>query len=450
MANDLVGLHATDPATIYLSVWARQPGVAVEDVERALYDDRTVVRMLAMRRTMFVVPVHLVPVLQRACSDAVARRQRTLLVQLVEAGGLSRDPQRWVRRLEQATLAAIRERGSATAAELRTVVPGLRKQVLVSEGKAYETTVSMANRVLTVLAAQGRIVRGRPGGTWVGTQYRWLPPEQWSAELGAAVADDAMPALAEARVELVRRWLAAFGPGTVADLKWWTGWSLTELRPALATIGPDEVDLGGTTGLVLPDDPHDDAPTSGPDPSRGSGCCPRSTRRSWGGSSATGTSVRTAPRCSTATATPARRSGPTAGWSAAGRTARTAPSRCGCSRTSGRRSRTRWNGAAGALEAWLGHPALHPTVPHPPRTGARHMKLDTQLAGFADAGVQAGELAAAGLRRCVHVRRARTTRSPRSCSPRRPATTSTSTRTSPSPCPATRCSWPTSPATCTI
>jgi hypothetical protein len=264
VANDLVGLHATDPATIYLSVWARQPGVAVEDVERALYEDRTVVRMLAMRRTMFVVPVHLVPVLQRACSDAVARRQRTLLVQLVEAGGLSRDPQRWVRRLEQATLAAIRERGSATAAELRTVVPGLRKQVLVSEGKAYETTVSMANRVLTVLAAQGRIVRGRPGGTWVGTQYRWLLPERWSAELGAAVADEAMPSLAEARVDLVRRWLAAFGPGTVADLRWWTGWSLTELRPALATIGPVEVDLDGTTGLVLPGDSHDVEPAPEP------------------------------------------------------------------------------------------------------------------------------------------------------------------------------------------
>ena len=254
MAGDIVGLHATDPATIFLSVWARQPGVEVSDVERALDDDRTVVRMLAMRRTMFVVPVPLVPVLQRSCSDAVARRQRTLLVQLVTAGGLSRDPQRWVRRLEQATLEAIRERGSATAAELRAVVPGLRKQVLVSEGKAYETTVSMANRVLTVLAAHGHIVRGRPGGTWVSTQYRWVPTEQWSDELGAAVAEDALPSAADARIELVRRWLAAFGPGTVADLKWWTGWSLAQLRPALAAIGPDEVDLGGTTGLVLPGD----------------------------------------------------------------------------------------------------------------------------------------------------------------------------------------------------
>ena len=50
--------------------------------------------------------------------------------------------------------------------------------------------------------------------------------------------------------------------------------AVTELRPALAAIGPDEVDLDGTTGLVLPDDPHDDAPDVEPGPSRGSALLP--------------------------------------------------------------------------------------------------------------------------------------------------------------------------------
>jgi hypothetical protein len=254
LAGDLVGLHATDPATIFLSVAARDRQAGVDDVARALYDDRSILRMLAMRRTMFVAPVELVPVLQRSSADAVARRQRTLLLQLVTAGKLSTDPNRWVRRLEQATLAALRERGSATAAELRAVVPGLRKQVLVAEGKAYETTVSMANRVLTVLAAQGHIVRGRPGGTWISTQYRWVPTELWSEPLREAMAPDAMPSVADARAELVRRWLAAFGPGTVADIKWWTGWGLGEVRSVLAAVGAVEVDLDGATGLVLPGD----------------------------------------------------------------------------------------------------------------------------------------------------------------------------------------------------
>ena len=53
----LVALHATDPATVFLSLRARVRDVTVEGVERALYDDRTVLRMMAMRRTLFVVPV---------------------------------------------------------------------------------------------------------------------------------------------------------------------------------------------------------------------------------------------------------------------------------------------------------------------------------------------------------------------------------------------------------
>jgi hypothetical protein len=63
----------------------------------------------------------------------------------------------------------------------------------------------------------------------------------------------------QARVELARRWLAAYGPGTAADLKWWTGWTAGEVKRALAEIEPTEVDLDGVTGLVLPED-------SGPGP----------------------------------------------------------------------------------------------------------------------------------------------------------------------------------------
>jgi hypothetical protein len=52
----------------------------------------------------------------------------------------------------------------------------------------------------------------------------------------------------------VERWLRAFGPGTAADLKWWLGSTVTAVRRALADIGAVEVDLGGQTGYLLPDD----------------------------------------------------------------------------------------------------------------------------------------------------------------------------------------------------
>ena len=43
-----------------------------------------------MRRTMFVVPLDLVPVVQAACTDALVPGQRKLLVDMVESNGITR------------------------------------------------------------------------------------------------------------------------------------------------------------------------------------------------------------------------------------------------------------------------------------------------------------------------------------------------------------------------
>jgi winged helix DNA-binding protein len=55
-------------------------------------------------------------------------------------------------------------------------------------------------------------------------------------------------------VELARRWLRAFGPAPIDDLKWWTGWTAGQVKKALAGVGPVEVDLDGTPGVILADD----------------------------------------------------------------------------------------------------------------------------------------------------------------------------------------------------
>ena len=97
-----------------------------------------------------------------------------------------------------------------------------------------------------LLAAEGRIVRGRPGGTWTSSLYRWAPAATWLPAPMAQLDTDV------AAAELVRRWLAAFGPGTHADLKWWTGWTMGLVKRALAQLDVVEVRLAsGATGLLL-------------------------------------------------------------------------------------------------------------------------------------------------------------------------------------------------------
>jgi len=249
VARDLVALHATDPTTVHLSAAIRTKGGTVAQMEQALYDDRSLVRMLGMRRTMWVMPLDLVPVVHAAVATTLERNQRRLLVKVVEEGGVAEDGTAWTRKIERATVRELQRRGEASASQLTKVVPGLDAKISYGEGKKWAGTFGVSTRVLTVLGTAGKVVRGRPRGTWVSSQYSWVPTETW---LGAAI--DAMPADA-ARVELVRRWLRAFGPGTLADLQWWTGLGKREVERALVEVAPVEVELdGGATGLVLADD----------------------------------------------------------------------------------------------------------------------------------------------------------------------------------------------------
>jgi hypothetical protein len=164
IAEDLVGLHATDPASVYLAARARMNEAPVALVEGALYEERRALRMLGVRRTMFVVPLELAAVVQAACTDGIAVKQRERYARMLEQGGVTPDGGAWLDEVCAATLAALEERGEAFATELSAAVPELQTKLSYGEGKAWGGSMSLTTPVLFLLAAQGRIVRGRPRG----------------------------------------------------------------------------------------------------------------------------------------------------------------------------------------------------------------------------------------------------------------------------------------------
>ena len=248
VAAGLVGLHSSDPATVYLAARARVRGFQVADLEHALYDARSLVRVLGMRRTMFVVPPDLAAVVDAACTRALAPAERRRLVRLLSEQGIARDAAGWLADVERRTLAAITARSEATAKELTGDVPELARKLSFGAGRKWAGTVGVSTRVLFLLATEGRILRARPRGSWLSSQYRWAPAAAW-LERGLGTLDPAA-----ARVELVRRWLAAFGPGTMADVTWWTGWSVRQAQAAVAAAGAVEVELDEGAGFVASDD----------------------------------------------------------------------------------------------------------------------------------------------------------------------------------------------------
>jgi hypothetical protein len=248
LAHAFVGLHATDPATPYLSLWVRSRGFRVADLDAALYDDRTVVKHLAMRRTLWVFDTLDLPAVQSAASDRVATNERRKLIADVVKAGIATDGDVWLTEASTAVLGHLGEHGHANARELRAALPQLAGDYDPAPGRSWGGAAPISPRVLTVLGVEGRMVRGPNEGTWTSSRPKWTPTARWLGANPDPMEHDA------ARASLIGTWLRTFGPATVNDVKWYFGHTLTWARDGLRDVGAVEVDLAGTPGYVLPDD----------------------------------------------------------------------------------------------------------------------------------------------------------------------------------------------------
>jgi hypothetical protein len=245
-ARAVVCLHATEPASVHLAAWARS-GASVAEVDQALYADRTVVKQLAMRRTVFAFPRELLPAVWGSASARVAGQQLRRMATEMQTTGIAADGEAWAREHLELVRRMIDD-GPLTTAQVRQALPTLDARVTRGKG-AYQADVAVASAVILTLAASGAIVRGDNDGGWKLSRPRWTSAEQWLGEPAQPLPE------AEGYAALVTAWLRSFGPGTEADLVWWLGATKAAVRRALGDVEAVAVSLdGGTTGWVLPDD----------------------------------------------------------------------------------------------------------------------------------------------------------------------------------------------------
>jgi hypothetical protein len=247
IADDLAGLHSTDPVTVHLSVAARMRNPRLPAVEEALYEERSLVRHHAMRRTLWVFGHELARAAHHSSTVTLFARQRAMLLDAVAGAGLGPDPERWVAAASEEILTVLSDKGLQSARELGKLVPHLAVPLTIGTGR--NAAVQAAHtRVLLVLGFEGRVLRARPTGTWINGQYRWAATLDWLPAFSEPLDPRAAAAI------LATRWLRAFGPGRQADLQWWAGWTVATTKRALADVGAVEVELDEGPGFVLPDD----------------------------------------------------------------------------------------------------------------------------------------------------------------------------------------------------
>lgn len=251
-------LHATEPATVYLSCWARVGSLAVEDVDRELYIERSIVKQLAMRRTLFVFPRDLLLAAWPSASARTAGNERAKISKDVVRTGLADDGNEWLDRARAAVLAVLADTPEGrTALEIRQAAPMIDVKLTTSAGETLA-----ASRVLVYLGATADIVRGANTGGWHTSRPRWTLTRHWLDD--RELTDTVPPRNSrDGYREIVRRWLRTFGPGTEDDIVWWLGATKAVVRAALAELDAVAVSLDhGGTGWILPDD-LDEVPDPG-------------------------------------------------------------------------------------------------------------------------------------------------------------------------------------------
>ena len=247
VARALTAVHGTDPSSTMLGILARSPGTSIADVEAALYETRSLVRVLGMRRTIFAVPFEFAPLIWSSFDATVARDQRRLLAKALEKNGISAIDA-WIGEAEDRLLAFLLANPGASSTQIAGDDPYLSYRLPLDGPGTVSASQSVASRLLTFMSADGRVIRARPKGGWTSTQFTWSVTESWRSDWQARPEADDADAL------ITRSWLQGHGPATIEDLAWWTGWPKGRSRRAIDAADTIEVETNEGAAFVVASD----------------------------------------------------------------------------------------------------------------------------------------------------------------------------------------------------
>jgi hypothetical protein len=195
----LAGLQAQWAPSPYVALWSRVEGFERRALDRALLSGG-VVRALLMRATIHTISARDLPYF-----DAAVREARTL-------GRVRGTPPPHAEVVER-VVALTRDR------------PLTRNEVMDALGFHPRTPNVEELRTYSWLLALGRLERTPESALW---GFRGSP--------AFAPADHELAPQPEASAYLARRYLAAFGPATRADLSQWSGVPVRDFAPGLETL----------------------------------------------------------------------------------------------------------------------------------------------------------------------------------------------------------------------
>jgi len=213
--EDIAGLNSITATTPYLSLFNRIKDFKKSMLDEEMYEKKRLYRLRLMRSTLFIVTQNFLPI---AYSATIDRTQKRL-------SGRWKDyklSEKEFERLKDEIIAVL-GKGEKTAIEIRKE---LRKNINIS-------------LILRLLMEDVPLLRGKPFGTWKGEQFRYsLLPQNIKLRMNKE----------KAKILLIEKFLESFGPATLKDIAWWSGFSKKESKKILEEI--KTIDIGDSLLLL--------------------------------------------------------------------------------------------------------------------------------------------------------------------------------------------------------
>jgi hypothetical protein len=204
VVTDVGGLHATNPTTPYLSLWARCRDFEKKHLADELYVNRRLGKVRCVRKTIHILTRDMMPVAYGATKSVVERASRRYMA----FRGVS--PKDY----------------EDVSAGILDMLKG-REMTASAIKKALSTQLDVS-AILYLMCDRGLLVRGEPEKGWKDRRHRYALFSEYFPDVDLGQMDEA-----EAIRQLVQQYLRAFGPVSENDIVWWTGLGKRKVRAAL-------------------------------------------------------------------------------------------------------------------------------------------------------------------------------------------------------------------------
>lgn len=193
IVKDIYGLHATSPATPYLSLFSRCRSFAKERLDKELYVKRTLGKIRCVRKTIYIIPSETIPIAFAATRKMVELNSENYARFL----GVT---QKQYEEISKRIL-SILKRGGMSAEEI----------------KKHLKTKTNVSPIVNLMCDQGLLIRGPPKAGWKSNIHIYCLFHDYYPDIDLNAVDES-----EARKLTVRQYVSSFGPATENDVAWWT------------------------------------------------------------------------------------------------------------------------------------------------------------------------------------------------------------------------------------